>query len=33
MDENELRQWLEEHPGESPPGVPDGSIGIIFPPE
>lgn len=30
MDENELRQWLKEHPGESPPGMPDGAIGVIF---
>lgn len=33
MDENKLRQWLEEHPGESPPGMPDGAIGVIFPGE
>ena len=33
MDENELRQWLAEHPGESPPGMPDGAIGVIFPGE
>ena len=33
MDENKLRQWLEEHPGECPPEMPDGAIGVIFPGE
>ena len=33
MDENKLRQWLAKHPGKSPPEMPEGVIGVIFPGE
>ena len=33
MEEKELRQWMEQHPGKCPPNEPEGSIGVIFPGE